>query len=347
MKRNKVRWTIPLVVACALVMGPVGVAQSANYYVDNSYSTNGDGTAASEASYAGGPGAWNDLDSVTGLSPGDILNIREGTGVYRLTDPWEINWSGTSGNPIIIQNYAGDDVVIEGTRDISGATWTHLGNGVYEATAGTTGTDFKFPFTAWYDRGAGEERLNLIQTNRTADSTLAAGYMRYTTTNHVVAHLSDGSSPANASYFRIPYYTPLIQYKVSNCDYVTLRKNPSGGSFTIWRARDHITASTTANVGLIWDGLKLGWNMDRTINQTEGGPQPCHYKVLNCEILYSGQEGIRWSDDTGSNALLANNDIHHTQVEPVFEECWYNGLPGFSDMGTLIRICECYNGTIR
>ncbi len=337
---------------CLAVMGALILIQTpalfgSTYYVDNSYSTNGNGTAATEASYAGGPGAWNDIQNVTGLSPGDILEIREGTGAYRLTNPWAINWSGTAANPVIIQNYAGDDVVISGERDISGATWTHRGNGVYEATAGTTGTLQKFPFTAWYDRGAGEERLNLIQTNRNADSTLAAGYMRYTTSNHVVAHLSDGSSPANASYFRIPWYTPLLQYKIANTDYVTVRKNPSGGSFTVHRARDHITASTTASVGLVWDGLTLGWNMDRTINQTEGGLQPCNYKVLNCDISYAGQEGIRWSDDSGPNALIANNDIHHIQTSPEFELCGYNGLPGFSDMGTLIRICETYNGTIR
>ncbi len=201
MSMQRTRIVVLLAVARMLLFH--GALYGATYYVDNSYSTNGDGTASTDVGSPSGSGAWNNLvDAVTGPSPGDILEIREGTGVYYINDeipnPWELNYSGTAANPIITQNYANHHVYISGERDISTSTWTHLGNGVYEATGGVTGTTNKFPFTAWYDRGSGQERLKVIQNNRNANSTLAAGHMRYTTDNHVVTYLSDDSSSADA-----------------------------------------------------------------------------------------------------------------------------------------------------
>jgi hypothetical protein len=235
---------ISLVVACLV---PAQV-MAATFYVDGSCSSNGNGTGATCAASSGGVGPWNSLANANkcpGMSGGDIIEIRGGT--YREA-AWQPNTgcSGTSGNNVIIQNYAGEDVTLDGTRDISGSTWTSRGGGVYECTSGTCGTTYKFPFTAWYDTGSGEQRLDLVQTNRTCDSSVPVGGMRYTTGGGVCAHLSDGSSPASTNYFRIPYTYTAIQLNNTGVDYLTFRKNPAGGSFKIERWRDHgITTTTT------------------------------------------------------------------------------------------------------
>ena len=81
MLTHRTRTCALLAIACVLLFH--GALFGATYYLDNSYSTNGDGTAATEAGSPGGVGAWNNLtDAETGLSPGDVLEIREGTGVY-------------------------------------------------------------------------------------------------------------------------------------------------------------------------------------------------------------------------------------------------------------------------
>ncbi len=346
--RYRSGWTLLFTLACAMTLIHAGGSLGATFYVDNSYANNGDGTAPTPASTPGGVGAWNSLNAAqwgTGMSPGDIMEIREGTGVYR-EGGWHPRFSGTSSQRIIIQNYPGHDVVFEGTIDIKSSTWTHLGNGVYLCSGGTTGTTNKFPFTAWYDRGAGEERLNLIQTNRAADDTLAAGYMRYTTDNKVVAHLSDSSSPAAATYFRIPYVSSGMQLNNVDADYLTIRSNPAGGSFTIERYKAHGITSTTVDVGITYDGLNIGWVMDRGINQSGGTDLVADYKILNCHVYYCGQEGVRWDSDTSPNSLIANNHIHHVQSEPVFERSRFNHLPNFTDNGTGIRVVSD-NGTVR
>ncbi len=350
MLTHRTRIAALLTVACVLLFH--GALYGATYYVDNSYSTNGDGTASTEAGSPNGVGAWNSLITAADgpLSAGDILEIREGTGEYRLSDetsnPWEPDYSGTTGSQVIIQNYANHDVWITGQLDISGSTWTHRGNGVYEATAGTTGTTNKFPFTAWYDRGSGEERLNLLQTNRDS-TTLAAGYMRYNSSNHVVAHLSDDSSPANASYFNIPYIYGGIQFSNTEADYVTMRSNPSGGSLTLERYKASIISSQNTSNGLIYDNLNIGWCMDRGINQTGSGFAVNNYKFQNNHVYYCGQEGIRWVNDTSPNSYCVNNEVEYIQTTPVFEYCVWDNLPGFTDNGTGIRAAALVNGVIR
>jgi hypothetical protein len=336
---------ISLVVACLV---PAQV-MAATFYVNGSCSTNGNGTGETCAVSSGGAGAWNSLEAASycdGMNPGDVLEVRGG--IYREGRLWqpESGCSGTPGNNVIIQNYAGEEVILDGTRDISGSTWTSRGNGVYECTSGSCGTTRKIPFTAWYDTGSGEQRLNLIQTNRTCDSSLAVGYMRYTTGGGVCAHLADNSNPANANYFRIPYISSAIQLGNNGTDYMTFRKNPAGGSFKIERWRDHGIVTSTTNLGIHYDGLEISWMMDRAINQSEGGQTAAAYRIVNNTIHHIGQEGIRFSQDTSSNGLIDNNTLYAIQTEPVFERCRGDCQSGFSDNGTAIRVVEAENVTI-
>lgn len=323
---------------------------SQTFYVDNACAVNGDGTSESCARERGGRGAWNALRTsrhCTGMRPGDILEIRQGKGVYQ-EGIWLLQHqcSGTRGNQTIIQNYPGEHVVFDGTVDIRNSTWTHQGGGVYLCAKGQCGTTKKFPFTAWYDTGSGEKRLNLKQSNRTCDRSLKPGEMRYTPQNQVCVRLDDSSNPARAAYFKIPFVSAAVSIANYGTDYLTFRKNPKGGSFTIRRFRDHGISTTTANLGIAYDGLDIGWVMDRCINQSQGGHKPAAYRITNNHIHHCGQEGIRWSQDTSPEGLVANNLVEHIQVEPLYERCHPNCFSGFRDNGTAIRAAHVKNGKI-
>ncbi len=295
---------------------------SQTFYVDNACTYNGDGTGDTCAQHPGGNGAWSSLRAAqycAGVNPGDTIEIRRGKGMYSESMKPRIACSGTPGNPTTIQNYPGEHVIFDGTIDIKDSAWTHKGNGVYLCTNGTCGTSKKFPFTAWYDTGSGEKRLNLTQSKRTCDQTLRAGEMRYTTRNQVCVRLDDSSNPGHADFFRIPYLTDAISIIAYHTDYLAIRKNPKGGSFTLQRYRDHGVSMTTVNLGIEYHGLDIGWVMDRCINQSEGGRQPAGYKITNNHIHHCGQEGIRWSQDTSPEGRVSNNLIEHIQVEPLYD----------------------------
>ena len=345
--------TLRLAVVCITLLGSSLIVETQaqqTFYIDNSCPLNGDGRAETCATQSDGPGAWQSLSDsqfCPGMSPGDVIEVRHGTGMYR-ENAWQprMQCSGTPGNPTIVQNYPGEDVVIDGTIDIQDSTWTPQGGGVYLCSTGTCGTAKKFPFTAWYDTGSGEQRLNLVQTNRTCDATLLPGQMRYTSANQVCVHLDDSSNPAEAIYFRIPFVFAGISLVLRNTDHLTFRRNPMGGSFTITRFRDYGIETNTTNLGIVYDGLTISWMMDRCISQSQGGHQPAAYRIVNNHIQYCGQEGIRWSQDTSPEGLVANNVVEFIQVEPIYERCNNQCLSGFGDNGTAIRTVDVKNGTI-
>ncbi len=325
------------------VSGSLSSAHAATFYVDNACATNGNGTSPK----CGLSGLWNRLHKAqpcTGMQPGDTMEIRVGEGIYR-----EGTWEPQAGcRGIIIQNYPGHDAVLDGTVDISKSTWTHRGNGVYQCTKGRCGTSKKFPFTAWYDTGDGvERRLNLIQSHRACDTTLPPGNMRYTANRQICAHLNDGSNPAQAAFFRIPFVHSAIQLTRTEVDDLTFRSHPSGkGRLRIQRFRDHGISSKTTSRNITYERLDIGWVMDRCINQTEGGLAAANYQILKNRIHHCGQEGIRWSQDVSPTGLVAQNEVFEIQAEPVFERCFPNCLPGFSDNGTAIRVVS-HHGSVR
>jgi hypothetical protein len=101
------------------------------------------------------------------------------------------------------------------------------------------------------------------------------------------------------------------------------------------------------NQGITIDGLNIGWVMDRAIchNTLSYTNQNCQF--INNKVYYWGQEGIRWTHDTSTSAMIANNEVYEGQTEPVFQYTMYNHLTGFTDAGSGIRACRIRNGVIR
>jgi hypothetical protein len=338
--------------------------QAADRYVNGSCSVNGTGMAASCAASAGGVGAWNSLSAIAAGAAGDVFHIRGGTYTNQqdyYNFPAGIN--GVPGNPVIVQNYAGEDVILDGSADIHTSAWTSVGGGVYKCTGGqcTTSRGTLFPMAAWYKRpGQTAEEVLYLQMSGNCDSTLPAGFMRYGPSGPVCAHLSDGSNPAAAQYFRVNMYnTGMILNNYKSHD-ITFRRNPAGGSFKIQRFVQYgITLQSGRNTNITVDGLDIGYVMDRCINAdyyaSNDGTNIMannNYHFLNNKLHHCGQEGIHDSDDSGPDGRIQGNEIHHIQAPPWFERCdpisGGNGcnVSGFSDQCSSIRLTSGKNYTV-
>jgi hypothetical protein len=352
-----------LLLACSWVGSP-GVLYAANYYVNGACALNGNGTSAGCASAAGGTGAWNGFSGISAGAGGDVIHIRGGTysneqDYYNF--PAGVN--GVAGNPLIVQNYAGEDVILEGSADIRKSIWTAAGGGVYKCTGGqcTTSRGTLFPMAAWYKRaGQATEEVLYLQMSGNCDSTLPAGFMRYGTNGPVCVHLSDGSSPAAAQYFRINMYNTGMLLNNYRSHDITFRRNPGGGSFKIQRFVQYgITVQSGKNTNITVDGLDIGYVMDRCINAdyyaSNDGTNIMannNYHFLNNELHHCGQEGIHDSDDSGPDGRIQGNEIHHIQAPPWFERCDpISGgkgcnVSGFSDQCSSIRLTSGKNYTV-
>lgn len=333
--------------------GGGGPPPADTFYIDASCGTNGNGTTAT----CGANGPWNSITAAmvtagcAGMEPGDILEVKGdasldltcegGSTVCYHEDTINVA-QGCSG--VIVQNALNEHVVIDGTMDIKGSTWTSVGSGVYRcSTSGCSGAlNDTFAFRAWYDRGAGAQELSLIQSNTACDTTLAAGFMRINPTDQsICVHLSNGSSPASASYFRIPWYSPAISGANGDSSNVTFRKNPSGtGTFTIQRYRTNgIELDPQSNPGWQIEGLKISHMMDECLSLL-GGSGAAALKVLNNDVSFCGQDGIRIAEDTGAFEI-SGNTVTDIQTTPTFERCEGVGtgcLPGMTATGRGIHL---------
>lgn len=359
---------MPILILLATLL-LASLSQAATRYVDKSCANDGNGVGTTCASSPGGAGPWNSVKNAlqvndcSGMSNGDVLEIRGSTtqdktcvATRSCYHEDNINIEGAC-HDITIQNYANEHVILDGTVDIKSSTWTSIGSGVYQCqTSGCAGdSNDAFPFRSWYKRGSNaEEELDLIQTSTACNTSLAAGKMTVVagTTQTICVHLSDGSSPASSTYFRIPWYDPALQAGADSADNITLRKNPLGGTFRIQRYRKRgIEANAAANTGWVIDGLEWAYHMDRCIAYSDD-PGAGNIQIRNNNISFCGQEGIRLAGDTGT-WVIEDNTITDIQTSPVFERCSGIGegcRPEFTDNGTGIRLINQntgVSGTVR
>ena len=328
---------------------------SSNFYVDSSCPTPGNGTTQT----CGATGPWNSLQyalevvDCQGMQPGNILHVK-GEATPQGDGSWytESYYSPTAISPdsacagVIVQNATGHHVVLDGTIDLSTRTWTHIGSNVYECQEPNCGVTENHPMTAWYKIGSGpEQRLQLIQSVQTCTTSIAAGYMIYNpVTQRVCAHLSDGSDPSNATYFRIPSNASAIDFSGEAVSGITFRHNPDlTGSFMITRYRDKLVGlDPSINANITIDGLNLSWAMQSGI-ESSGTAGVANYKFLNNEISHIGGVAIDWTGDLGM-ATITRNQIHDIGTALVTEACLGVGagcLSGAVSLSTGIRINNC------
>ena len=332
---------------------PASNALAATHYVDSACSTGGNGSSTT----CGTNGPWKDVANIScaSLSPGDHVQIRGGT--YNSTWQPATACSGAANNPIVIENFANENVIMDGTTDIHRSGWTSMGGGVWNCTSGNCGTGAAGhrAFAAWYQVGAGaEEHLTMVTGAAVTPCTsaLAVGQLSYSSQGGpVCAHLFEGISPADVSitYFRIPTLYALIDFANNSfASWITVRKNPAGGSFTMRRTSLYSTQTTARNVGITVDGLDIGYNWDRCMSNDEsfGTNSTKGTVVQNSHVHHCGQEGIRIGSDSASPQVI-NNEVDHIQSLPDFPYCPSSGSCEISDHGSAIRLAGTAGVVVR
>jgi hypothetical protein len=285
---------------------------------------------------------------------GDHIQIRNRTGsqIYNEQNGYEMvtlrgaGCQGVQGNPKVWENYPGENVILDGTLDIKGSTWTSIGGGVWSCSGGTChalGSNRFYVWIAWWSKGATVDQEIYIQTtSQTCDSTVPVGYLRWTG-SAVCVHTPDGLSPATSTSFKIPYIAQAFGVNYADSpSHVKWQKNPSGGSFTIRRFQAEGIVTIQAHTDYIIDGLDIGYMMDRCIDfdSVNGGPLGGGYQVLNSHIHHCGQEGMHTPDDTGGLYRVDNNLFEYIQAPPVFPVCSaaYCATWGMTDGGCAMRV---------
>ena len=301
------------------------------FYVDSSCGTQGNGTTTT----CGANGPWTGLlyalETVdcAGMSAGDVIEVR---GMTATPNQDNANWysdyyapvgtidvdSACSG--ISVRPYSGatEHIVVDGSIDIKALSWSSIGSGVYESQATTLTA---FPHRAWYKRGANdEETLDLIQSVKTCTSALAVDKMRYNpTTKTVCAHLSDGTSPASTTYFRVPSRVTAFDLTSEDVDNFSIESDGSA-TFLITRfATDLIRMNTATNQNITLKGLTLSEAGGAAII-ADGGTGTGDYNIENNTIANIGETGIKVFGYLGSPTIIGNS-IDGVGLAPNFEKC--------------------------
>jgi hypothetical protein len=348
-------------------------AHATTWYVDNSCAVNGNGSSTS----CGANGPWNSLPNVTcaGVSAGDHIQIRHGKGKYQensggtwsMQPPPACNGTGAIGssnpNYVYLENFPGEDVIVDGSLDIHTSTWSAVGGGVYSCTGGTClpAASNGWAWIAWYVPAGGgvEQEIYTLQqvggvgyASYSCDATVPAGFMRLTFNRQVCVHLPGDANPGSAQSFSIPYVTYGMflgnpPYSTSSNFYV--RHNPSGGSFVVQRHYfDNVTMDAATNFNVVIDGLDVGFSINRCID-VQNNPNsaftdilayPQNNAFIHNHIHHCGQEGIHMGADNAWPAVFSFNEVDHIQIPPWFQHTGSDSLngPRLTDRGVGVRI---------
>lgn len=303
------------------------------WYIDSSCVTNGNGSSTT----CGANGPWNSIKyamqtaDCAGMSPGDILEIR-GMTATPAAGNWydDIFYAEAPTRPdsncsnMRIRQYSGatEHVVVDGTVDRSGSTWTSIGSGVYECVGcGDPTSENLIPHRAWYQIGAGaEQELDLIHTVRTCSSSLASGKMTYNPiSNSVCAHLNGGGSPQGITYFRIPFRLASLRLQFEDIDGLTIEDGGAGSIRFVRFARNVIEMDPSVNQNITIDGIVFSDILETAI-KSFGGQGIANYTFIDNTFNLIGETAIWWEGDLGVSSIV-NNTFSNIGVSPNFEDC--------------------------
>lgn len=302
-------------------------------YVDKNCTTDGNGTTTT----CGANGPWGGLNyalataQCQGMEPGDIIYVRGNASASAAGGDWyderfyvmNVTAPNSACSGVIVRPYPNEHVVIDGSFDIKSQTWTLVGGSTYQCTSGICGSAAgTYPFTAWVSKSGTEYELELLQSDRTCTSALAAGTMTYNpTSRRVCIRLADSSAPSTTDYIRIPLRESAIRFQDANVDNLVIEGDVGGtGSFRFVRYMGQaMSMDPSINQGIRIDGIEISHNGNRGIS-VDGSEGAASYKFLNNHIHHIGQEGIRWRLDTGFGKIEGNT-IHDIGTSPLFEQC--------------------------
>lgn len=259
-------------------------ALAATYYIS---AASHDCTVTSGSGTIGDP--WTNLNNALrtrSFSAGDIIYLRGGTyrnkyqgfgddcehaGGGNGTNPiLPINIAGSSGNPIIIQNYPGEDVVLDGSDwDLEAATssWTACGTSSWQldtpaGASNPTAVTSARSGQIWVNPGTGSNTgTRLTYSSGTSCAGMSAGTFRYDSNgNNLYIRMPDSSDVNNADVRMSCEAGECSNYLIddgASTAWVTVRKNPSGGTFRLRFGYYSIRADNSAAHDVNIEGLEI------------------------------------------------------------------------------------------
>ncbi len=145
--------------------------------------------------------------------------------------------AGARNADIIIENFPGEDVIIDGSNArFSGHQWSQCGEGVYRTS------DFNFGSARtpqiWIDPSTVDDVGTRLRwnSNESDDCKLEPGEFSYSESRVLYVHLPDGSDPSTHSIHATCQGGDCAAHPIhagSGASFVTVRRNPGGGRFIV------------------------------------------------------------------------------------------------------------------
>ena len=247
-------------------------------------------------------GNWDTDDSNDGkIGPNDTVRFMDDGGIFYSPSSFLTPaQSGSVGKPITIEANTGDSVEVRGTTQI--ASWTDNGGSVANT---------------WYATYAGNDP-NIMWEGTTALIDRKTGAVT-DLVNYGDFYHDDG---ANRIYM-FKTTDPGNDVEVASMDtalvwlnavsYITIQKG-GGTSFKFARANEYnIRLSSASNI--ILDGLTVSDSYYNGIDNSWNSAGNCaSVTIQNCNVSYSGGNGITISQPITS-LLIASNTVHHNCQE--------------------------------
>jgi hypothetical protein len=308
------------------------------------------------------------------FSPGDVIVLMAGR--YRITTNGfnaggchpegsgngadmtvlPLTQTGTAANPIVIQNNAGDNVVIDGTT-ANAVTWTSCGGNnpeVYRATNLNFGS-LRTTQVRYDQSGPTDAGTRLTWTGNGSCSGLARGQFSTPSGREINVRLADGSNPSNHMMLISGQQGDAAPYPIraisSRDSYVTVRRNPAGGSFTVTSGYHCIYVDGGAH-HLVFDGINVVGCGDSDYGngvRVYNGTSVTFRNGLVSDAMaegvafYGGGPGCNTGNGCGfqtSNNVIGSSEIRNTG------QAYLDGGGLNSNLGMGVIVKNCNNCTV-
>jgi Right handed beta helix region len=297
-RMRRKRFILITAILALFLAGFLGHAYAATYYVDNSCSNNGDGSAQTCASSPGAAGPFNSIangqSAVTGDQHGNSLLLKKGE---RFHERYVMPAYGTSAGQFTLGSYgSGADPIIDGADVVTG--WTNTSGNIWQATRPVTATQVF--------------RNDVRGIKEASQAALTADYEWYQSGSTLYIYTSTNPNTDGSSWEADGGRT----YNIYSIDrsYVTVENLQLYNSGTA--GTDAIVAGpgTAAGNGLIFQNLTIKNSYLRGILiQTAGyalsGLQIQNVTVSYCNIQGGGEGQVQIGDAAGgviSNVTISN-----------------------------------------
>jgi len=312
-----------------------------------------------------------------GLQPGDTLQLRGGTyrNVYRgfmrdrspedrsnACDDDQRNdgrydgthtvlplfLAGTSDQQIVIENFPGETVIIDGTNArVAEAKWSQCATGTYVTTDFNTGSTRTIQI--WADPASAEEPGTRLRPNRSGSCNLNPGEFTMDAGPRIFVRLPDDSNPATHSIHMTCQGGDCAAHPIhaeGSAQYLTVRRNPSGGNFYV--KYGYYNAYLTGGAHHItFDGIRFVAGGGRDYGYCFRTDNANFITLRNGLCRETMGEGIGLyggGPDTGiqvSNNVVENMDVYDTG------RGWVDGGGSGSSLGMGIILKNCRDCVVR